>query len=279
MKTFFFVVILALTSIVSSVALAARKAKIINPSADVYSDADFDSDILDTVQMGQDYYVSDKVYGPFYRIKLKSGKIGYIPDTDVDVEGKGRVNPGGDDTDDPFLKDMDDEKETPKKSKKHKKEEDEEEDDQVLHGITVQLINYHEDTLGSVQYDDLPAIGYKYLGDLTWEVIGSFKTPKYYTEKLNASAHAMNFWGSFGLTNEIPLMNKFSARYGGGLMTHASFVKVETTQKTYDMEDLTVGGYLEGSFMLRVAKLRYDLAIKYVIDKQAYGGLAFTVFF
>lgn len=264
-----------------STAFAAQKAKIVSPSVDVYTDADFDSDILETVKVGETYLISNKVYGPFFRIKLKSGKIGYIPDTEVDIEGKGRVIPSApeqdneDPSDDPFLNDMD----SPfKKSKKTERDTDDEEDEN-LQGVTLQLVNYHEDTLGAVQIDDLPAIGYKSISEFAaWELMASFKSPKYYAEKLNASARAINVWGTFGFSNEVPLLPSWSARFGGGLMGHASFVNITAPQKSYEMQDLTVGAYLEGSVLVRIAKLRYDLSIKYMFDKQSYGALGFTIF-
>lgn len=270
--------------LVTGLSWSAQKAKILNPAVDVYSDADFDSDIVETVKGGETYLISNKVYGPFFRIKLKSGKIGYIPDTEVDIEGKGPVSPRSnenevDESDDPFLQDM---QFSPKNDKrKHKKmdEEEDQEEDENLHGVTLQLVNYHEDTLGAVQVDDLPAIGYKRLSDFAaWEIIASFKAPKYYKDKLDASVRAVNVWANFGLSNEAPLLPAWSARYGGGLMAHGSFVNVDAPQKSYDMQDLTVGAYLEGAFLLRVSSLRYDLSAKYIFDKQSYGALGFTVF-
>lgn len=279
MKILFFMLLFALSYSISE---AAQKAKIVSPSVDVYSDADFDSDIVETVKVGETYLISNKVYGPFFRIKLKSGKIGYIPDTEVDIEGKGRVVPRSenedneDQSDDPFLNDMD----SPfkKKSKKNKDENDVEEDED-LQGVTLQLINFHEDTLGSVQVDDLPAIGYKSINEFAaWEVLASFKAPKYYSDKLNASVRAINVWGTLGVSSEVPLLPSWSARYGGGIMGHASFVNISAPQKSYEMQDLTVGAYLEGSALVRIAKLRYDLSIKYIFDKQSYGALGFTIF-
>lgn len=278
MKILFFIALTFFTSW----AWSAQKAKIANPAVDIYSDSDFDSDILDTVKEGETYWISDKVYGPFYRIKLKSGKIGYIPDTDVDIAGKGRVAPRSEnddeESDDPFLQDMDGPSQS--KNKNRKKNIEDEEEEENLHGITLQLVNYHEDTLGGVQVDDLPAIGYKSLTEFAaWEVIASFKAPKYYTEKLNASARAINVWASFGVSNEIPLLSTWSGRYAGGLMSHLSFVNVDAPAKSYDMQDLTVGAYIEGAFLFKIGRLRYDLAMKYIFDRQSYGALGFTLFF
>ncbi len=258
----------------------SQKAKIVSPEVDVYSGADFDSEVLGSVKGGETYFISDKIFGPFFRIQMKSGKIGYIPDTEVYIEGKGLAVPeGGDANDDPFLNDMED---TPKKikskSKKQKKINDED-DDGSLRGVTLQLVNYREDTIGSVQVDDLPAIGYKSLADLSWEVFVSFKSPKYYTDRLKATVKAYNLWADFGISNEVPLSQTFSGRYGAGLFSHLSIVNIESVVKNYDMQDLTVGAYLEGAFLLRFERLSYDFSVKYLFDRQSYGVLGFTVFF
>ena len=62
---------------------AAQKAKIIGDFVEVYVASDFDSEQIDEVYKGETYQVSDKNYGPFYRIKLKNGKIGYIVDYEL----------------------------------------------------------------------------------------------------------------------------------------------------------------------------------------------------
>jgi hypothetical protein len=266
----------------SSVLFAVQKAKIISPQVDVYSDADFDADVLESVKAGESYFISDKVYGPFFKIKLKSGKIGYIPDTEVSVDGKGRVVPSAEDADgDPFLQEIEDPPETNKnkKSAKKKKDEVDPEDEEEIHGVTFLMVNFHEDTLGSVQIDDLPAIGYKTLGEISWEVFASFKAPKYYSHNLNASVKGFNLWSDFGMSNDIPFSKWVIARYGGGLFGHISVLSVEAPNKTYDLQDVTVGAYLEGAFLTQIKKLKFDLAMKYFFDRQSYGALAFTVFF
>lgn len=268
---------------------AVQKAKIVSPEVEVYTGADFDAEILDVVRGGETYLISNKVTGPFYKIKLKNGKIGYIPDTEVDIEGKGRVGTG-EDTDDPFLQEMDpigkDKKKNKNSNKKNKKsneddeEADEENTDLDYQGVTLQLINLHEDTLGGVQIDDLTAIGYKKISnELSWEIMGSFKTPKYYEDKLKASVKAYNIWADFGIMNDVPLRSRLFARYGGALFTHASWVKVETAQKKYDMQDVTVGVLLEGGFFVTFKKWTLDLSMKYFFDRNSYGGLGLSFLF
>ncbi len=281
----FIVLFILFFSIISA---AEQKAKIVSPQVEIYSNADFDSDVLETVKAGESYSISDQVYGPFFRIKLKSGKIGYIPDTEVFIEGKGRVVPGAAEVDeDPFLQQMTTPDEEPKnkkklnskKNKQDDEEDDDDDDEREYSGLTVQLINYHEDTLGAVQVDDLTAIGYKSIHDLAWEILVSFKAPAYYGKLLNASVKGLNVWGDFGVSNEVPLSRRVSGRYGGAFFTHASILSVEAPQKTYDLQEVTVGALLEGGFLFKFKKLSYDLSLKYFFERQSYGAIGFSIFF
>lgn len=267
-------------------AQAAQKAKIVSPEVEVYAESSFDADVLEVVNGGETYLISDKVYGPFYKIKLKSGRIGYIPDTEVEIPGKPRLN-NGETSDDPFLQDVDITSKTKKNNKKSdsKKNMDAESDETDedgfnYRGFTVQLINLHEDTLGGVQIDDVTALGYKTLSDeISWELMGAFKTPKYYSDKLNASVKAYNIWGDFGVTRDVPLRSNISARYGGALFSHFSWVNVETNTKKYDMQDLTVGLLLEGGFFVVFKKVTLDFSVKYFFDRNSYGGLGASILF
>ena len=67
---------------------AAQNGTVNVPEADIYKDENFDSEIIENVKFGEIYQISDKIYGQFYKIKLKTGKIGYIPDHELNVNGK-----------------------------------------------------------------------------------------------------------------------------------------------------------------------------------------------
>ena len=255
---------------------AAQKGVINSDESDIYSNADFDSDIMDNVRKGETYMISDKTYGAFYKIKLKSGKIGYIPDNEVDVNGR------------PFKEQAFNDGAAQKKNKKASSkskvdepapEEDEEPFDFNRHGITVQLINYHEDTMGSLQVDDLVAVGYKRISDVSWEVMAAFKAPKYYAEKTGGSAQGVQLWADYGINNTIPISNRSALRYSGSIMTHFSQVKVSAPAKSYDLQDMSLGVVLEGALMLQFKKITFDLSAKYFFDRNNYGGLGLSLLF
>lgn len=259
---------------------ASQKAVISSDESDIYADADFDSDIMDSVHKGESYLISDKTYGAFYKIKLKSGKIGYIPDNEVAINGKPFQEK-------PFADDI---KINPKnkKNSKVKKSDDEipppEEDeddpfDFFKQGVTLQLINYHEDTMGALRVDDLTAIGYKSISDVSWEIMGAFKAPKYYAEKTGGSAQGFNLWADYGINNTVSISKKSALRYSGLFMGHFSQIKVATPAKNYDLQDMSLGIVLEAGFMLQFKKITFDLSAKYFFDRNNYGGLGLSLLF
>ena len=252
---------------------AAKKGVINSDETDIYLSADFDSDIIETVHKGETFLISDKTYGPFYKIKLKSGKIGYIPDNEVNVNGK------------PF-------KETPfrdsavedaKKNKNPEFENDEGEENEPFdfsrRGFTAQIINYREDTMGAIRSDDLIAIGYKSISDVTWEVIGAFKAPRYYAEKTGGDANGVQVWADYGINNTILLSKHSAIRDSGGLMAHASQIKVSAPSKSYDLQDLSLGVVLDVGLMLQFKKVTFDLSAKYFFDRNNYGGVGLSLLF
>ena len=164
---------LSLILLLGSPAIAVQKGIVNVPEADVYQDENFDSEVIDNLKSGETYQVSDKVYGQFYKIKLKSGKIGYIADYELKINGK-------EFQDEPFKEGLEEIKPPLKKSPLRKKSKakaqadpqfDEDSEDESFFkehfsGVTLQLINLHEETMGSVQVDNLYAIGFKSM-DLT----------------------------------------------------------------------------------------------------------------
>lgn len=281
---------------------AVQKAKIISPEVDVYISADFDSDVLGSVKSGETYFISDKVFGPFFKIKLKNGKIGFIPDTEVYIEGKGLAVPGAANSeDDPFLQSMDSENNNsnkvnnkskkpnellnqPKAQQKEQQTdaENDSEDETTetsFSGLTLQLINFHEETMGAIQVDDLLAIGYKSLSDISWEIMASFKVPKYYSQNLDAKINGFNLWSDLGISNEVPFNRRVSARYGGGLFLHLQALKIESEIKNYDLHEISFGALLEGALLFKFKNFNLDASIKYFFDKKSYGGLGISLFF
>ncbi len=269
----------------SGQSFAARIGKINVADADVYANASFDADIVANVKKDESFLVAKKLYDGFYKIKLKSGKIGFIPDHEVEINGKSFEAK-------PFLDEEELRRQAEKKKsaaqlklekKKLEQETEEADEEEVfdynLSGFSVQIINLHEDTMGGTQVDDLLAVGYKHISDASYEVFAAFKAPKYYAQKTSGSVEGINVWGLYGINNNIPISASAALRYGGSVMAHFSKVKVATTLKSYDLQDLSVGVVLEGGLLVHFKKAAFDFSLKYFFDRSNYGGLGLSLLF
>ncbi len=260
--------------------LAAQNATVSVPDADVYKDENFDSEIIENVKLGETYQISNKIYGQFYKIKLKSGKIGYIADHELKVNGK-------EFEDRPFKESFEEPKPSKKTITKNNQaptnESQEDEEDSFVtqfKGVTLQLINFHEETIGSLQVDNLYTVGFKSMDFSTiWEIFGSFKTPKYYAEKTNGSAEGFHIWVARGFNSLVPATAMTYFRYGGSILLHLARTKVTTPSKTYDLQDLTAGVLAEGGYVVKFKKVALEVTAKYIFDRNNYGGLGLSLLF
>lgn len=265
---------------------AQNKAHVLNADTDVYGSADFDSTVIGTVDPDETFLVSKKTYGEFYKVKFKDGTIGYIPDTEVYIEGIGTVKETpfrGDDLD--------------KKAKRAKREEDEEspEDDTEnpninYKGVTFSLINFHEETMGGNQVADLQAFGFRfqpmqgnYQSGLAYDLMIAPKAPDYYEEKTGAKTSGAVFWGSAGISNVSALNSNTSFRYGAGPFLRYSYFTIKDAplrpQSTYNLQDLTVGLDFQAGIMLHSRYVTIDLGLRYFWDKESYGGFGVAFLF
>lgn len=274
--------------IFSSQVLAQKKAKVINNATEVYQEANFDSNIYRTVDPNESLLISNKTYGEFYKVKFKDGSIGYIPDTELDIEGVGAFEPK------PYVEDVDSVK-SKNKPKIKKIEEDDTEDEDgerklIYKGLTLQLVNFHEDTLGGTQVADLLAYGFRYQpmsggydSAISYEFLVAPKAPDYYAEKTGGSVSGAIFWGSTQISNTLGLNSMTSFRYGAGPFARFSHFSVQNAtnkpNKKYTLQDLTLGIDLQAGIMLHSRYVTMDLGLRYFWDKESYGSLGIAFLF
>lgn len=261
---------------------AEKKAQAAEPQVDIYSTPDFDSEIIETIVPGQFYPISNKPKGPFYQIRLKSGKIGYVPDTELEIQGEGVFK------EKPFVDDVE-EKAVSKSKKKIDADEDSEDldtDKISLQGLTLQLINYHEETLGGTQVGDLYAIGYKHLPTLSefsssysWDVAAAFKAPPYYQDLTGQPAQGFALWTGFQILNISPISTNITVHYGAGPFLKYSQFAVKSAVKNYSLQDLTAGASVDVGLIFHFQVLSLDWGLKYYWDKKSYGAIFVGVLF
>lgn len=256
---------------------AAKKAKIVGEYVEVYSEADFDSEIIDEVYQNEVYQVSDKNVGPFYKIKLKSGKIGYVVDYQLNIEGRGVMKPQ--DLDDLEFLEQKKMLELGRKDGSFPDAEEESVFGKPIGGPVLQFVNLHEKTMGAEQVDDLVAIGYKSVAVFSWSTLVSFTAPKYYSKPAGNSAKGVNLWADFGFSNTVAQMPTSDIRFAGTLFTHMSSIQVQTTTSNYDLQDITIGLAAEMAWTKKFDGFSTDVFLKYYFDKSNYAGLGFALLF
>lgn len=262
-------------------ASAQNKAHVLNPETDVYGQPDFDASVIGTVDPDESFLVSKKPYGAFFKVKFKDGSIGYIPDTDLNIEGVGTVK------EQPFKGD-EPEKKNAKRNKREQQEEQEAEEDTEnpninYKGVTFSIINFRENTMGGNQVADLAAYGFRFQpmqgnfqSGLAYDLMVATKAPEYYAEKTGANTSGAVFWGSAGISNVSALNANTSFRYGAGPFLRYSYFTIKDAplrpQSTYNLQDLTAGLDFQTGIMLHSRYLTIDLGLRYFWDKESYGG-------
>jgi hypothetical protein len=267
-------------------AFAQKKAQAANPQVDIYGAPDFDAEVIQTITPGQYYQISNKPKGAFYQIKLKNGKIGYVPDTELDISGEGVFKPK------PFANSEDEAESKANRGKNKNFSEDDEDQDNPdseklsFHAVTLQLINYHEETLGAVQIGDLFAIGYRHLpllnefsSSLAWDVAAAFSAPKYYKDLTGRSASGFALWSGFQVVNISALGSNETLHYGAGPFIKFTQFEVSSSQRGYTLQDLTVGVTLDAGLIFHFIDFSFDAGLKYYVDKKSYGALTVGVLF
>lgn len=264
-----------------------RKAQAVRPGVEIYEAANFDAKIIHYIKPGEFYYISNKTFGPFYKIKISDKILGYVADTEIDIQGIGTIQ------EKPFIDDPDSEPQNKKKKKEidPPEEEDEEEDSQYknsYNGIILNLINYHETTMNGLQVADLYGIGFRhipfisdYAASVAWDITAAFGAPSYYKEALNADTKGLTVWGGAQIINISAVDQNKTLRYGfGSFLKYANYnVSSKTSDKAYSLQELTFGVSLEGGFILHMNLVSLDLGLRYYWERESYGGLSLGLLF
>jgi hypothetical protein len=266
----------------------SQKAKVINDGALVYKDADFDAPVLTQLRAGQVYDISLKTKGPFYKIRLKAGLLGWIADTDVRtakpaVAGKS-AEPG-------------------KKGEKPAEKKKEESKDNFLEkkrtrsfygsryrGPVISYLTYNENTMGALHSENMPFYGFKVEGPNTMftgdfrtdaEFLFHFSAPGYYEKATGYPASGWIFLTDFVFETAYPQSKWHMLTFGFGPMFKYSHYQVSLLQNSkqisYSLDDMNLGAVFDGGLAFRIAEtyaLRFN--IKYYWEKTKYWGGSIT---
>jgi hypothetical protein len=259
-----------------------KKAQAVNPQVEIYGAASFDADVIEVITPGTFYTISNKPRGPFYQIKLKNGKTGYVPDTELEIEGEGAFQPKA------FNQDLENSSKSKKNIEKYPDEEADDTDSENLsyHSVNVQLVNYHEVTLDGLQVADLYAFGYRkypqlndFASSFVWGVSAAFKAPDYYGQQTGQAASGFALWSDFQVVHIAPLGSNTTFHYGAGPFLKYTHFEVGTKLRNYILQDLTAGVVFDVGLIFHFNQVSYDLNLRYYWDKKSYGSIGFGVLF
>lgn len=244
---------------------ASFKGKVMHDGAIVYSEADFDSQVLGYAKIGGIYEISSKTFGVFYRIQVKPGVIGYIADSDImplnKVSAKGNIEST--------------QKEKGERPKKHRSFEN-----ARYFGLQYSQVNYFEETMGRGLTESLAFFGMKlsgpYLliqGPINTEMnfIFHMGAPSYYEKYTGHAAAGWIFMTDFLIQMVLPQGKNTMFYFGFGPMFRISkfqtVVGSGTATTTYNLEDMALGAAFNLGIGFRMGAVALRAEGKYYWEK------------
>lgn len=256
----------------------SQQGTVVNDESIVYRDPDFDAPVLGNLKSGSVVTISKGKKGPFYKVRLKPGKMGWIADSDV--------RPG-------II--------SSKEQEKFVREEEEKKKPQKpffasrYRGPTFEYLMYNEDSTGAGRTDGLLFYGLKFSGFNTIfsgeiftdaNIIFHSGAPKYYEDLTKRSAEGFIVIANFLFQTVIPQNTWFFYYYGLGptvKYSHFDLTLANTpTDKPYSADDLTVGAVINWGLAFRFGdKLSLHTEVKYYWEKSQYlgGGISLGYIF
>jgi len=262
----------------------AVNGKVAVDGAAVYSQPDFDSDVIDYLHQGTKVPTSTKQYagqggmGLFHKIRTPKGKLGYLPDTDV-------VLPKGTQIETP--KDAPPRVNTKDRNKKDqplKVEKDEETRKSVYLtryiGGTLAMIDYTEKFMGRKEDAQTIFGGLRMTGPdilfksppLDFNVLVSPMAPKYLSDFANGSGSGFLLMTDLAVTMPLYEQPNGLFYYNLGILLNFSDYKVSVGAGSYDSQDLRIGVDIGLGYAYRFSSYAMRADVRYYIEKTLYLG-------
>jgi len=265
---------LLLGSLVAS-AQSSQKATVVEDGALVYKDADFDSPVISHLREGMIFDISKTQRGPFYKIRLMPGLVGWVADTSVKPNS-------------PL-----------KKTPKEKDQAEERKKDELLsknflisrfRGGELEWINYAEQTMGKQRSAGMIFYGLKFSG-IDTAVSGAvyadtnfmfhWGAPGYYNQATGEGASGFLAMADLMLETAQPINPRMLYFYGLGPMARYSRYSLAlpagTSSTSYTAEDLTLGVDFNLGLAVRWKAWALRTEAKYYWEKNRYYGLGLAV--
>jgi len=255
-----------------SAAQSARNATVILDGALVYKDADFDAPVITTLKRGGVYRISKNTKGPFYKIRVQPGVIGWIADVDVKP---GIVKLAPPPPPPKELRPLEGEgipKTKPFYATRYR-------------GPVLMMLDYSEKTLGKERSAQTLFYGLKFNGFNTVfsgeiytdaNLIFSNGAPDYYSKLTGRGSEGFIFIADFLLQTVLPQNKWLLFFYGFGPMFKYSHFKLEVpdggSTTMYTADDMNLGVVFDLGWGFRIGKASLRADAKYYWEKTKYLG-------
>jgi hypothetical protein len=277
----------------------ADSAMTINPGAIVYVKPDFDTEHMAELDSGVKIEVSKRAFGPFHRVRLPDGKIGFIADNDYQLtQNKTAKNPKAKKTDDnqgkltPLS--------APEKEEEKKPEasavEPEKKPKKNLpftrtryRGLSISYLGYQEQTMGGTPMANSVFYGFKMFGpglivdgamvtELNVDVLPN--APAFYQEATGKSASGFLLHTDL-LFDSLQAHGKDgSTFFGFGPMFKYDNYSVSLPKgSSYDLTDFIFGVVFEAGAGIRLGPVSLRAELKYDWEKTQYWGFGGSLLF
>ncbi|MBX2989252.1 MAG: SH3 domain-containing protein [Bdellovibrionaceae bacterium] len=261
--------------------------------ATVFNAPDFDAQVIATLPPGAVYDISSGKKGPFYKIRVKPGLVGWVSDADVRPLATSAVNrieemkkaatgkataPGAGAKDSALGESPSDKTKGGARKPLHRNR---------YGGLGLESVNYVEDTMGKSRRENLLFYGARFTGpnvivsgDMLTdaEILFHSGAPKYYESATGNPAGGFILLGNFLFINEVPQTPTVMAYYGFGPTFRWSHFEVtldQTTMKrSYALDDMTLGAVFNAGVAFGVGRYAVRLDGRYYWETQKYTSFA-----
>ncbi|QDK37415.1 SH3 domain-containing protein [Bdellovibrio sp. NC01] len=254
-------------------AQTAQQGTIVADEAQIYRDPDFDAPVIAVLPPGGVYSISTGKKGPFFKIRVKPGTVGWISETDI-RPGNLKVTA-----------------ETKKEAQKLKEQKEHEENRPAFFttrhwGPVVEFLNYTEDTMGEERSAMTMFYGFKWTGFNTLfsgevytdaNLIFHSGAPSYYEDKTGESAGGFIVNANFLLQTVRTLTKDCLMYYGFGPTWRYSHFDLHLNNggvsQGYSADDMALGILFDVGLAYRISKTAIRSDVKYYWEKNKYPGI------
>ena len=264
--------------------LTVQAAQIGTVTADetyIYLNPDFDAPVIATAKLGEKFQMSNTTQGPFYKVRMKDKRLGWISSVDI--------KPGNLNTK-TLVKKREAEAVKPLESAVEEQKVLKAFANERVQGPFMQQMFWREKTLGHMHTDNLTFYGWNWTGFNTLtdgpayidtRVMGTFTAPDYYKKLTGVAASGWILKAQTALLSANPWGENFLFHYGFGVSTTFSHFRAGYSHNgviSHDiMEDFTVGLVLPLGMSYRIGPVATQLFYQFYQEKVQTSGILLGV--